>query len=115
MTSNGPFTRFAWLRRRMYRDYPRDLRPSRLAVAMAHAGTTLEMGVPLAFLATPLGTPPVVAIALMLLLHAYITSNVPMGVPIEWNVAVVYGGFALFWAHPDVALSVGRRQSWRSW
>jgi hypothetical protein len=108
MTSNGPFTRFPWLRRRMYRDYPRDLRPSRLATLVAHAGTALEMGVPIAFLATPLGTPPVVAIVLMLLLHAYITSNVPMGVPIEWNVAVAYGGFALFWAHPDVSLlSIG--------
>ncbi len=41
----------------------------------------------------------------MLGLHAYITSNVPMGVPIEWNVTVVYGGFALFWAHPDVPIS----------
>jgi len=41
---------------------------------------------------------------LMLMLHSYITSNVPMGVPLEWNVAVVYGGFALFWAHPDVSL-----------
>ena len=30
MTSNGPLTRFPWLRRRMYRDYPRDLRPSPL-------------------------------------------------------------------------------------
>jgi len=64
--------------------------------------------VPVAFLLTPLGTPPVVAIALMLALHGYITSNVPMGVPIEWNVLVVYSGFALFWAHPDVSiLSVG--------
>jgi hypothetical protein len=108
MTSNGPLTRFPWLRRRMYRDYPRDLRPSALANAMAHAGTLLEFGVPIAFLATPLGVPPVAAIALMLALHGYITSNVPMGVPIEWNVAVVYGGFALFWAHPDVSiLSVG--------
>jgi hypothetical protein len=44
----------------------------------------------------------------MLLLHGYITSNVPMGVPIEWNAMVVYGGFALFWAHPDVSiLSIG--------
>jgi len=25
-------------------------------------------------------------------------------VPIEWNVMVVYGAFALFWAHPDVTL-----------
>ncbi|MFW6067557.1 MAG: DUF3556 domain-containing protein [Myxococcota bacterium] len=104
MTSNSPFTRFPWLRRRMYRDYPRDLRPSRLAVAMAHMGTVLELGVPIAFLATPLGEPPIVAIVMMLMLHAYITSNVPMGVPIEWNVMVVYGGFALFWAHPEVSL-----------
>jgi hypothetical protein len=43
-----------------------------------------------------------------LMLHGYITSNVPMGVPIEWNVMVVYGVFALFWAHPDVTvLDVG--------
>jgi hypothetical protein len=105
MTSNGPLTRFEWLRRRMYRDYPHDLRPSRLATLMAHAGTALELGVPLAFVLTPLGTPPVVAIVLMLLLHGYITSNVPMGVPLEWNVAVVYGAFALFWAHPDVPLA----------
>ncbi|HEY8089578.1 MAG TPA: DUF3556 domain-containing protein [Polyangiaceae bacterium] len=104
MTSNGPFTRFPWLRRRMYRDYPKDLRPSGLAVVLGHAGTALEMGVPIAFLLTPLGAPPVVAIALMLALHAYITSNVPMGVPLEWNVAVAYGGFALFWAHPGVSL-----------
>jgi len=108
MTSNGPFTRFPWLRRRMYRDYPPDLRPSTLATLVGHAGTAMELAVPIAFLATPLGTPPLVAIVLMLLLHGYITSNVPMGVPIEWNVAVVYGGFALFWAHPGVSiLAVG--------
>jgi hypothetical protein len=104
MTSNGPLTPFAWLRRRMYRDYPRDLRPSRLAEVMAHCGTAMEFGVPLAFLLTPLGTPPVVAIVLMLLLHGFITGNVPMGVPIEWNLMVVYGAFALFWAHPNVSL-----------
>ena len=104
MTSNSPFTRLPWLRRRMYRSFPTDLRPSRLAVLMAHAGTALELGVPIAFLLTPLGEPPIVAIALMLMLHVYITSNVPMGVPIEWNVMVVYGGFALFWAHPSASL-----------
>jgi hypothetical protein len=41
---------------------------------------------------------------LMLMLHGYITSNVPMGVPIEWNFMVVYGAFALFWAHPGVTV-----------
>ena len=49
----------------------------------------------------------------MLVLHGFITSNVPMGVPIEWNVMVVYGGFVLFWAHPDVtrARRSARRRS----
>ena len=105
MTSNGPFTRIPWLRRRMYRDPPRDLRPSRLATFLAHAGTALELGLPIAFLLTPTGTPPVVAVILMLALHGYITSNVPMGVPIEWNFLVVYAGFALFWAHPEVSVT----------
>jgi hypothetical protein len=105
MTSNGPFTRFAWLRKAMYRAFPSDLRPSTLAVVMGHMGTALELGVPIAFLLTPLGVPPVAAMALMLMLHGYITSNVPMGVPIEWNVIVVYGAFALFWAHPEVSLT----------
>lgn len=104
MNSNSPFTRVGWWRKAMYRRFPSDLRPSRLATWLGHGGTALELGVPLAFLLTPLGTQPVVAIALMLLLHAYISSNVPMGVPLEWNVAVVYGGFALFWAHPDVSV-----------
>ena len=108
MTSNGPFTRVSALRRAMYRDFPRDLRPSSLASATAHAGTALELAVPIAFLLSPLGVKPVLAIVLMLLLHVYITSNVPMGVPIEWNVVVVYAGFALFWAHPDV-------RPWQLW
>ncbi|MBA3545243.1 MAG: DUF3556 domain-containing protein [Nannocystis sp.] len=105
MISNGPFTRFRWLRRRMYRDYPRDLRPSTLATILAHCGTALELAVPLAFLAIPLGAPPELAMALMLLLHGFITGSVPMGVPIEWNLMVVYGAFALFWAHPEVSLA----------
>jgi hypothetical protein len=103
MTSNSPIVRARWLRRRMYRSYPDDLRPSRLATAMGHAGTALELGVPIVLgLAT--GEPWLaIGLAMMLLLHGFITSNVPMGVPIEWNAMVVYGGFALFWAHPEVS------------
>lgn len=104
MTSNSPLTRSAWLRRRMYRSYPDDLRPSALAGLMAHAGAGLEFGVPLVLAFATGGTPLVVGIVLMLMLHGYITSNIPMGVPIEWNVMVVYGAFALFWAHPEVSV-----------
>jgi hypothetical protein len=102
MTSNGPILRSQWLRKRMYRDYPRDLRPSRLAAWLAHGGTLLEFAVPVAFVLTPRGVAPVAAIALMIALHVYIVQNVPMGVPIEWNAMVAYAGFALFWAHPEV-------------
>lgn len=104
MTSNGPFTRFRWLRELMYRDYPRDLRPSRLAVLLGHAGTALELSIPVVLLLSPGGPSLVVGMAMMLFLHVYITSNIPMGVPIEWNVMVVYGAFALFWAHPEVSV-----------
>jgi len=104
MTSNSPFTRVEWLRRLMYRSYPEDLRPSRVAVIMGHAGTALELGVPIILMLSPGGWTLVVGLILMLLLHGFITSNVPMGVPIEWNIMVVYGAFALFWAHPEVTV-----------
>ena len=105
MTSNSPVLRFEWLRRRMYRHFPDDLRPSRLAEWMAHAGTALELTVPVVLLFSTGGPSLVVGMVMVLMLHGYITSNVPMGVPIEWNFAVVYGAFALFWAHPDVTLA----------
>jgi hypothetical protein len=102
MTSNSPITRFAFVRKLMYRSYPDDLRPSRLATIMGHCGTALEFGVPLVLAFAPAGPWLIAGMILMLMLHGYISSNVPMGVPLEWNVAVVYGGFALFWAHPEV-------------
>lgn len=95
MTSNSPVARFSFLRKRMYRSYPDDLRPSRLAEVMAHLGTALELGVPLVLLFAPEGPVLVVGMVMMLMLHGFITSNVPMGVPIEWNFMVVYGSFAL--------------------
>ncbi len=96
MTSNSPFTRFAWLRKLMYRHYPDDLAPSRVA-SLAHAGILLEFSIPIVLLAGRGGTVTLVGMILMLGLHSYITSNVPMGVPLEWNVIMVYGAFFLFW------------------
>jgi hypothetical protein len=92
----------------MYRRFPDDLRPARVAEIMAHVGTAFELAIPIV-LATSHGGPSLVlGMVLMLMLHGFITSNVPMGVPIEWNFMVVYGAFALFWAHPDVsAFDVG--------
>lgn len=98
MVSNSPVLRFPWLRRALYRNYPDDLGPSRLATLMAHAGTAVELGLPLLFITLP----PAIPLVVMIMLHAYIVSNVPMAVPIEWNLMVAYAGFALFGAHPDV-------------
>lgn len=98
MTSNGPLTRFAWLRKRMYRHYPDDLAPSRLAV-IAHAGTMVEFAVPIVLLVAHGGALTAAGIGLMVFLHVFITSQVPLGVPIEWNVMMVYGGVFLFWKH----------------
>ena len=105
MTSNSPFTRFAWIRRLMYRDFPRDLTPSRTAVLAGHAGTVLELAVPVVLLFGNGGTLTIVGLLLMLALHGFITSNVPMGVPLEWNVMMVYGGFFLFWKHAGASLA----------
>ncbi len=103
MTSNSPVVRWAWLRRLIYRHYPEDLRPGRLAELMAHAGTALELGTPVLLALSPGGPSLRIGMVLVLVLHSFITSNVPMGVPIEWNFMVVYGAFALFWAHPEVS------------
>jgi hypothetical protein len=104
MTSNSPVLRFEWLRKRMYRDYPRDLNPSALAVWMSHAGTLLELTVPTVLLLGDGGTVTLVGLLLMLALHGFITSNVPMGVPLEWNVMMVYGGFFLFWHNAQASV-----------
>src|SRR5688572_22611081 len=91
MTSNSPLLSFAWLRKLMYVRFPDDLRPSRLAVLTAHCGGMMEFAVPIVLGLSSGGTGTMVGLVLMLLLHLYITSNVPMGVPIEWNVMMVYG------------------------
>jgi hypothetical protein len=104
MTSNSPVLRFKWLRRRMYVNFPDDLSPSRLCKLMSYMGTALELSVPIILLSGRGGTVTMIGLVLMLMLHSYVTSNVPMGVPIEWNFMVVYGAFFLFWKHADVSI-----------
>jgi hypothetical protein len=102
MTSNSPCTPWPTLRRRMYRRFPTDLRPSRLAYCIAHLGTVTEFSFPLLLIFGDGATMTMVGLVLMVGMHAYITSNFPMAVPIEWNVHVVYGGLFLFWSNAEV-------------
>ena len=108
MQSNSPLTRIGSIRKLFYRSYPDDLRPSRLTQFMAHAGTAVEYAFPVVLVLSDGGTSTTVALAVMLVFHTFITSSIPMGVPIEWNVIMVYGGFVLFGHYADVnAFSIG--------
>ena len=96
MVSNSPVMVVPALKRAMYRSYPEDLRPSRLAAAMAHGGTVIEFVFPLILALTIGGPVTTVALVVMLCFHLFITSCFPMGVPVEWNVLFVYSMFFLF-------------------
>ena len=85
MTSNSPVLAFPWLRKRMYKGYPEDLRPAWPAHAAAHLGTLAEYTFPVLLAVGSGGTLTTVGLVMMVLFHAYITSNIPMAVPIEWE------------------------------
>ena len=102
MTSNSPLTSTKE-RKSLVRDYPTDLRPSRKAYGSAYFGAFLEFAFPLLLLAGEGGWVTLLGMVVMVLFHTYITSAVPMGVPLEWNVLVVYGAFWLWWHHAPVS------------
>jgi hypothetical protein len=104
MNSNAPATSFVpSLRKRFYRHFPDDLRPSAFA-NIAHGGIALEFGIPIIMLIAHGGTLTKVGLVMMVFLHLFISSQVPAGVPLEWNVMMVYGGFFLFSKHAHVSI-----------
>jgi uncharacterized membrane protein YkgB len=102
MVSNSPFIPFKWLKRAHYRDYPRDLRPSRTADVLAHAGgTTVEIVTPLVLLFSTNFWVTLVAASIMVLFHLFITSTFPLAVPLEWNILFAYATVFLFLGFPS--------------
>jgi len=113
MLTNSGLLPASFVRGKLFRDYPHDLRTSKVAAGLAHMGTLTEYLFPttlmLGFLwadqqwfgLASLST--LIALIVMLGFHSFITLNVPMGVPVEWNVTMVYGGFVLFGAHAAVS------------
>jgi uncharacterized membrane protein YkgB len=101
MVSNSPAIPFKWLKRAHYRDFPRDLRPSRVADAMAHvAGTTVEIIAPLVLLFSTNKWLTVAAVVMMVAFHLFIISTFPLAVPLEWNVVFAYATVFLFLGFP---------------
>src|SRR5271166_1584656 len=102
MVSNSPGVPFRWIKRAHYRDFPRDIRPSRLAHLMAHGGGTLvEIVTPLVLLLSPWKPVTLAAVAVMVLFHLFIISTFPLAVPLEWNVLFAYAAVFLFAGYPS--------------
>jgi hypothetical protein len=101
MVSNTIFAP-KWVRRAHYRDFGRDMRPSRLADFMAHVnGTTVEIGAPLILFFSTNKWLTLAAALLMVGFHLFIISTFPLAVPLEWNVVFAYTTIFLFLGFPN--------------
>jgi Transmembrane protein of unknown function (DUF3556) len=105
MMSNNPVFRPRWIKRRFFEHFPDDLRPGRLSRGLAHFSTAVEGLVPLVLFFSNGGWATAIAAFVMLCFHFGILSSIPMGVPLEWNVFMMFSVLALFVGHADVGLS----------
>lgn len=104
MMSNNPVLRPRWLKRRFFKKFPDDLRPGWPSHLLAHVSTAIEGLVPIVLFfghGTKVG---LIAAMVMLCFHFGILSSIPMGVPLEWNVFMMFSVVTLFIGHADVGL-----------
>ena len=105
MMSNSPVVRPRALKRAFFEHFPDDLRPGRLSRGVAHVSTAIEGLVPLVLFFSHGGWPTAIAATVMICFHLGILSAIPMGVPLEWNVFMIFCVLFLFVGHADVGLS----------
>ncbi len=96
MMANNPLVRAKWMKRVFFRKFPDDLQPGRIAQFLAHFGTVIEMGVPLVLFFSHGGVVTYIAAAVMIVFHLVILTAIPLGVPLEWNVFMIFGIASLF-------------------
>lgn len=104
MMSNNPVFRPRFIKRKFFEHFPDDLRPGRLSRWLAHFSTAIEGLVPLVLFFSHGGWPTAIAAFVMLCFHFGILSAIPMGVPLEWNVFMMFAVLALFVGHSSVGL-----------
>jgi hypothetical protein len=106
MVSNTPWNRSKRMKAQLYEDYPERMRPSWRASVGAHLGTAVEFGLPLVLLITRgegiLGT---LALIGMIIFHVHITSTFALGVPLEWNLFMIFGLCFLYGHYAGAPLS----------
>ncbi|MFE3442798.1 DUF3556 domain-containing protein [Nocardia sp. NPDC059180] len=105
MMSNNPVLRPKVVKRMFFERFPDDLRPGRPSRVLAHGGTVVEMCVPLVLFFSHGGWPTAIAATVMICFHLTILVAIPMGVPLEWNVFMIFGVLTLFVGHADLGLA----------
>jgi Transmembrane protein of unknown function (DUF3556) len=104
MMSNNPVFRPRFIKRAFFEHFPDDLRPGRPSRWLAHFSTAIEGLVPLVLFFSHGGWPTAIAAFVMLCFHFGILSSIPMGVPLEWNVFMMFSVLAQFVGHASVGL-----------
>ncbi|MDF2585450.1 MAG: rane protein [Mycobacterium sp.] len=104
MMSNNPVFRSPAIKRKFFEHFPDDLRPGRASRFIGHFSTAIEGLVPLVLFFSHGGWATAVAAFVMLVFHFGILSSIPMGVPLEWNVFMMFSVVALFVGHPGIGL-----------
>ncbi|MFL0288479.1 DUF3556 domain-containing protein [Mycobacterium sp. SMC-21] len=105
MMSNNPVLRPKFIKRAFFEHFPDDLRPGRPSRFMAHFSTFIEGAVPLVLFFSHGGWPTYIAAFVMLCFHFGILSAIPMGVPLEWNVFMMFCVVTLFVGHADIGIT----------
>ncbi len=106
MMNNGPFFP-KFLKKRLFRSFPDDLRPSAFAEKMALFGHVSEFSIPIILLVASVTGNPWILLGGCILFtgfHSFIGLNNPNGMPVEWNILMIYGGWFLFWFHPEASV-----------
>ena len=105
MMSNSPVVRPRALKRAFFQRFPDDLRPGPLSRFVAHISTAVEMLVPLVLFFSHGGWPTAIAAFVMICFHLGILSSIPMGVPLEWNVFMIFCVVTLFIGRAEIGLA----------
>ena len=105
MLANNPFIPPGALKRSCSSVIRTTCGPVALAGFIAHFSTAVEGLVPLVLFFSHGGWPTAIAAFVMVVFHLNILLAFPMGVPLEWNVFMIFGVAWLFVTHAELGLS----------
>ena len=105
MMSNNPLFRPGVIKRSSSRSSPTTCGPDVCRGSSPTSSTFIEMCVPIALFVAHGGWRTAVAAAIMVIFHLGILTAIPMGVPLEWNVFMIFGVFSLFVGHAHPGLT----------